>query len=419
MKLRVLSPLLLSCAALGCDSDRAIVIDASGEPPDPSEGQPPESEDPPAEPLYAITGTSFGDEGNTSYVALVPSLARGTRIDYGQVLELGGGASLFGANGDGFFAVGHEEQPTITRFDVSAEGGFIERETISLSAHGLASMWRDPGLVPFIARDKAYVIDAETSSVVVWNPEAMALSGSFSLDGVIDATYANTNFEPDPTRRGNQLLIAATHSDATATAPFSTLIVLDTENDQVASVVREERCGGLWSSVQASNGDVYFATGPWDAAQHRALGEAVAAAPCVVRVKAGETTFDTEFFVRASDLTLGRATGGLVGGPNDTAYVKALDESLLPEGADFDLVWSGAAWQWWRLDLGAEQGAAPVENIEASAAGGGELFVEGKAYALNVSADYAETTLFDMSADAGPREMLSVRGWPYGIVRLR
>lgn len=296
----------------------------------------------------------------------------------------------------------------------------MERESISLAAHGLAFMWRDPGLVPFIAPDKAYVIDAETSSVVMWDPEAMQLTGSFVIDGVVDASYPDTGFEPDPTRRGDQLLIAATHSNETATAPFSTLIVLDVQSDRVVSVVREERCGGLWNSVQASNGDIYYATGAWDAAQHHALGEAVATAPCLVRVKAGETAFDPDFFVRASDLTLGRATGGLVGGRDDTAYVKALDESLLPEGADFDTIWSGAAWQWWRLDLGAGGGGAvPVDDIVAAAAGGGELSVEGRAYALNVAADLAETTLFDMSADAGPEEMLSVRGWPYGVVRVR
>jgi hypothetical protein len=123
--------------------------------------------------------------------------------------------------------------------------------------------------------------------------------------------------------------------------------------------------------------------------------------------------------VRASDLTLGRATGGLVRGPGDTAYVKALNESLLPGGADFEAVWGGAAWQWWRLELGARGGAAPVESVQASSAGGGELFVEGKAYALNVAQDLAETTLFDMDAAAGPEEMLTVRGWPYGIVRVR
>ncbi|HEU4579019.1 MAG TPA: hypothetical protein VFS67_12235 [Polyangiaceae bacterium] len=404
--------LLLSCALAACAGDEETLLAplAEAAPLEPA---------PPAEPLYAVTGTSFGPEGNSSYVALVSSLAPDTRIDYRRVLELPGGTSLFGSDRDGFFAVGAEEQPTITRFDVGDAGGFLQRDTLSLAPYGLGYMWRDPGLVPFIAADKAYVIDAQTASVVIWNPAAMVLTGSFAIDGVLDPAFPDTAFEPDPTRRGDQLLIAATHSSETASAPFSSLVVLDVQRDEVVSVAREERCGGLWNSVQAANGDIYYATGAWDAAQHRAYGEAVAAAPCVVRVKAGETTFDPDFLVRASELTLGSATGALVAGPGDTAYVKALDESLLPPAADFDALWSAAAWRWWRLDLGTRAGAAPVDGIEPASAGGGELSVEGKAYVLNVAQDLAETTLFDLSAAGGPQRMLTVRGWPYGIVRVR
>jgi len=412
-RLGLATALLLS--TLACE-DSARVIDASGgaEPPDET------LEPTPApDPLYAITGTTFGPEGNSSYVALVPSLERDTEIDYGSVLEVAGGASIFGLDGQRFFAVGYDDQPAITRFDIDEQNRFVERESVSLQGYGLDSMWRDPGLVPILSDTKAYIVDSDTRSVVVWDPASMLVSGSFALDGVADAAYPDLAFEPDPTRRGDELLIVATHQSETATAPFSTLIVLDTANDRVASVVREERCGGLWSSVQVANGDTYFATGPWDAAQNHALGAAVAGPPCVVRVKAGESVFDPEYFVTASELTLGRATGGLVSGPNDTAYVKALEESQLPAGADFDAVWGGAAWHWWQVDLAAATPATLVEDLPSSSAGGGELVVQGRAYALNVAADFATTTLVDMGGEAGPSEQLTVRGWPYGIVRVR
>ena len=405
----------LLLTTLACeDSTRIIDVPRGAEAPDET------LEPAPAlDPLYAITGTTFGPEGNSSYVALVPSLERGTEIDYGSVLEVAGGASIFGLDGKRFFAVGYDEQPTITRFDIDDDSRFVERESVSLQGYGLASMWRDPGLVPILSDTKAYIIDSDTRSVVVWDPASMLVSGSFVLEGVADSTYTDLAFEPDPTRRGEELLIVATHQSESASAPFSTLIVLDTANDRVASVVREERCGGLWSSVQVANGDTYFATGPWDAAQNHALGAAVAGPPCVVRVKAGEVAFDPGYFVTASELTLGRATGGLVSGPNDSAYVKALEETELPAGADFDAVWGGAAWHWWQVDLGASTAATLVEDLPSSSAGGGELVVQGRAYALNVAADFATTTLVDMSGEAGPSEQLSVRGWPYGIVRVR
>lgn len=372
------------------------------------------------EPLYAIAGTSFNPDSESSYVALVPSLDSSTEIDYSTVLEVAGGASIFGLDGNRFFALGKAEEPTITRYEIDASGAFVEGEQLSLQQYGLTGTWLDPGLVPILSETKAYVVDSGQMQVIVWNPTTMRITGSFPLDGVVPDGYSTTLFEPDPTLRGDQLLIAALHGESDATAPFSTLIVLDTANDDVANVTRDERCGGLWDSVMDSNGDTYFATGIWDAAQNRTLGSEIATAPCLVRVNAGEIEFDPDYFVELSSLTGGLTGGALVAGPSDQAFIKVLDEEGLGEigPESFDEIWSGAHWQWWRIILGSANDGQETSSLPLSAGASGVLTVDGKAYVRNASADFSETTMLQM-ATTEPSEGITVRGFPYGIVRIR
>jgi hypothetical protein len=405
----------LAFAAQACSSDDAVVDRGA---PDPGQALPPEVDD---TPLYAISASVFSEEGNTSYVALVPSLSADTTIDYGRVLEVGSASSVFGPDKGAFFAVGLDEAPTVTKYEITAEGSFIERETIDFSGYGLTYMWRDPGLVPFLAANKAYVIDNRELQVVIWNPAAMAIAGSFWLAEVEDPDYPLTRFELDPTYRGDELAVLVTHStEDDVGAPYSTLMTIDTVNDRVTSVVREERCGGLWDSVKDSKGDIYFASGTWDAAQHRVFGGAIETAPCIVRMKAGERGFDPDYFVDSASIG-GYSAGGLVSGGGDRAYIKVLDETVLPpiDAEDFDAVWGGEVWRWWRFELGSSAPATPVTSLALSNGGGGELMVQGKTYVRNATADFASTTLLDMSADGEPSPGLTLRGYPYGIVRVR
>jgi hypothetical protein len=417
--------LIVAFALLGCGSESSSVEnaptatgDGDGDGDDQQDAGDGGSTD--EDPLYAIAGTSFNPDGETSYVALVPSLAGGTPIDYSAVLEVAGGASIFGMDSRRFFALGKAEEPTITRYEIDANGSLIQGEQLSLQQYGLSGTWLDPGLVPILSDTKAYLVDSEQMQVIVWNPSTMRITGSFPLDDVVPDGYSTTLFEPDPTLRGDQLLIAALHGEGDATAPFSTLIVLDTVNDEVANVTRDERCGGLWDSVIDSAGDTYFATGIWDAAQNRTLGTDIATAPCLVRVNAGEVEFDADFYLELSSLAGGNAAGGLVAGEGDEAFIKVLDEegfgNIGPES--FDEVWGGSHWQWWRISLGSNEEGQETSSLPLSAGASGVLTVDGKAYVRNANADFSETTLVQM--DGGePSEGITMRGFPYGIVRVR
>src|SRR5688572_9465631 len=157
----------LAVLSQACSGNDTVILD----PPAPNDPDPQEPGEPPpldGEPLYAIGASVFGDEGNTSYVALVPSLASDVEIDYARVLEVGSASSIFGPEKGSFFAVGLDEAPTVTRYDITDGDRFVERETIDFSGYGLTYMWRDPGLVPFLSERKAYVIDNRELAVVIW-----------------------------------------------------------------------------------------------------------------------------------------------------------------------------------------------------------------------------------------------------------
>ncbi|MET0410661.1 MAG: hypothetical protein ABW217_05170 [Polyangiaceae bacterium] len=407
---------VLSQACSGKDNTVIIDLEMPAEP-DPGETPPPVDE----EPLYAISASLFGEEGNTSYVALLPSLESDVEIDYSRTLEVGSASTIFGPDQGALFAVGLDETPTVTKYEVTASERFVERETIDFSGYGITYMWRDPGLVPFLSQDKAYVIDDRELQVVIWNPDAMEIDGSFSLADVADPDYPRTRFEADPTFRGDELLVLVTHStEDDEGAPYSSLISIDTVNDRVTSIVREERCGGLWESVEDSKGDIYFSSGTWDAAQNRVFGSAIETAPCIVRVKAGASEFDPDYFLDSASIGSSPA-GGLVSGGGDVAYIKVLDETALPpiDEEDFDAVWGGENWQWFRFQLGSSAAATPVTSLPLSNGGGGELIVESRSYVRNASADFASTTLLDMGAQGEPVQGLTLRGYPYGIVRVR
>ena len=418
--------LLAAFSQAACSGVDAVILDppapapSPGEAPSPVEGQTPLPVEEEA-PLYAISASVFSDEGSTSYVALLPSLDAGVEIDYSRVLDVGSASSLFGPEKGSFFAVGLDEAPTVTKYEVTADERFVERETIDFSGYGLTYMWRDPGLVPFLSEDKGYVLDNRELQVVIWDPAAMQITGSFSLADVEDPDYPLTRFEQDPTFRGDDLLVLVTHStEDDEGAPYTSLMTIDTVNDRVTSIVREERCGGLWESVKDSKGDIYFSSGTWDAAQNRVFGSAVETAPCMVRVKAGESGFDPDYFVSSASIG-GYPAGGLVSGGGDTAYITVLDETALPpiDEEDFDAVWGGEVWQWWRFELGSSAPATPITSLPLANGGGGELSVEGRSYVRNATADFARTTLLDMGAEGEPIEGLTLRGYPYGIVRVR
>lgn len=375
-----------------------------------------------ATPLYAVNATMFGAEGNTSYVALVESLDADQQIDYGRVLEVAGGSTIFGATGGALFALGGESAPTLTRFEIDAAGELVEGDRVSLAGLGIASTWSYGPHVPFAAPDRAFLIDEASLQLVAWNPAEMTLGEATPIEG-IDEVGWSTNIGLTVPRVGDRLFYPVRYRnyESGAIDGRSSVLILDLATGETTAL-DDTRCGDLFHAVATPAGDVYVAGGVLGAAYRVTEGDAALPAPCLLRINAGETAFDPEFLVELSSLTGGRPTGSLVPGEGTEAFVRAFhaEEFEVGPGTDYYAVFGALAWRWYRIDLADPTAPGTlVDALPFTSAAGGDLEVAGTTYLTNASTDYSETTLVEMGAAGGPAARITVRGYPYNVIQVR
>jgi hypothetical protein len=310
---------------------------------------------------HALSTTVFQADGQTSLVGLVDDPAAPGVFDVTTALEVGGSAALFGDDGRNVFSLGSSDSATVTRYELSPTGQLSERGSLSLQPYGITSAFKRPELVPMISATKAYWVDDGSAQVVVWNPEAMTLTGTISLAAaqregwVLEVGQA--------VARDGLLFISANYrDDADGEAGEAVAIVIDTLTDAVVEVATDVRCGGTLDIARGPAGELYFASNTL-AASFYALGRFEGyPGPCVLRIAPGEQTFDPGYYVSMLELTGGRAAGQLVLGASGRAFLLALHTDLLAEplGPDSELFapYEAAAWRWWSVELGSLEGGS-------------------------------------------------------------
>jgi hypothetical protein len=372
-----------------------------------------------AAPLYLLAGTIFGT-ADVSYVVPTRSLAPGTTLDYDKALELPGGAGVYGPERAGHFFVGAGDSPTLTRYEVSAEGSFTRGETLSFANHGLTNALVNNGGVVFLSPSKAYFIHQEDLKAVVWNPASMQIEGDLALPPELRKEGFVVVFDGKAQRQGNDLHLVASWADHTngRYPPGALVVTIDTATDEVVAQEADGRCSQVFDSMRHPSGDIYYACSPWSAATHRALGADFAAESCLLRIRRGQRRFDPDFHVRLPALTGGQVAGTLIPGQGAEGFVRVLDESLFPvvPGATVRDLTGAEAWRWWRLDLDALM--ASPSDLAPSAAGATELQIDGVVYTSLSKQDFSETTLIEMTAPGGPRPGLAARGYLHNGLRV-
>jgi hypothetical protein len=368
---------------------------------------------------YAVAATQFSPEGETTLVALVEDPSREQDLDTTRALELGGSAALFGPDGRNLFALGTSDGPTLTRYELT-DGELVKRASLSLSDSGISSAFKRPELVPFLSQDKAYWIDDASAQVVVWNPEEMSISGSFSFEG---AQQEGLMLEVgEAVVRGDLVFVSASYYDADDnTVPGAVLLVLDTARDELVDVVESDACGGE-SLLLEADGTLYAATDPFSASLHALQKPAGFPAPCLLRVLPGEREFDDSFQIATAELTGGHLSGGLVRGHGGAAYLLALHEELLAEpiGDDTDIYapYEATAWRWWRVELGRDAAGEQVDDVPAGSAATRVLSAGGRDFISSTSFETGETTLLVPREDGSLTPGLKMVGYPYGLIQL-
>jgi hypothetical protein len=395
---------LFVCAAFAAACDDG----PSGQPSGPDGGST-------TEPVSLVGTRVWTPDGEqvTSYVHEVAALSSQTELDLDRALELPGAVSLYAMEDVGWFAIGGGEDPTITRFERGEGGQMVERESISFQPYGVISLWQT---MIWLSPTKAYYPDRDGAQIIVWNPSAMEITGVIDL-GVARRPDALAYLGLTPVVRGTRVLLSVgwfDWSEADRILPETGLIVIDSEDDELVRFDVDSRCGGISEAIQLDSGDAYLVSSALAGAAF-AL-ERLDTPPCALRIPAGADAIDPEELVSLEELTGWRITGEPVPAGGSAIFLRALDPELanIEEGAFTYDVTAQLAWRWLRWDVDAGE-VAEVDELEPAAADGYWFAVDDRVVATRATADYAETTLVDLTADGGPAPLVTLPGFVFAI----
>lgn len=375
-------------------------------------------------PLYAIAATQFLPDGTTTLIALVEDPGAPATLDASRALEVGGAAAIFGTSGQDILAVGSSESPVLTRYEITPGRGFVEGDQLSLANAGVSSAFKRQGLVPFISETKAYWLDDVTQQVIVWNPDAMTIDGSFSLEAAAREGLVFELGERAVVRDDGLLFVGARYRTANeGEAGRAVALIIDTASDELVEVLEDPRCGDTIHVVADQSGTLYFASGAVAAVLYALQRPADYPAPCMLRILPGERRFDPDFQINIPDLVEGRSAGRLVAGKDGHAYVLALHEEYLDaelgETTEIWEPWDASAWRWWRFELDSAVSATPVDSAPLASAAGGVLRAGGQDYITHLRSEDGITTLLVAGEDGSLTAGLETPGLPYGLLQVR
>jgi len=378
----------------------------------------PAQEPPAAKPVYVLGSGVSGPDGETTYFTALSAIGSDVTVDYQSSLENAGVGRLYGAEGAGFFALGSEESMQITRYEVSDAGAFAKGSSVSLQGAGVTAMVEPPG-VAFVSPTKAYFLDGSQLQVLVWNPSDMTLRGNISLAELVkqgNLTILSTR----PVVRGNQLVFAAgwQDEDASGVQPGMALITIDTQTDALTIQPADDRCRDPGELTLAADGTIYAFSNYTNAMGK--LGTGNGGDDCVLRVLPGANQFDPDYVGSISSAVGGSVAVGVVQRDAQTLWALVLDEELAnftPGGITFDEFFGTAAWRWAKLDFPSLTNPSIDMDRAPTTYNSAYFRVDGKLYISEATADFANTTLLDVSGDQ-PVPSLTFPGYLTNLLRV-
>ena len=372
-------------------------------------------------PLYVVSNTVFTPDGSNAYITVVSDLDDSSVkiTDLSQFLEFSGSARAYGLPGQDVVYVTSDEKGTMTEVTFAPDGAAsIERE-VSFAGVGV-NQTSGGNVNVFFSSTKAYHINQNTLEVIVWNPDDMELIDTFPLGLGLDPGMGFRAFLQSPILVGKQLVLLSLQSiqDSNVTNASGTdITIIDTDNDVVVSNTSEPRGNSFLSHVSDAAGNLYFATSPLQASHHFLRPDEVAA-PIILRMLAGETTFDPDWSRSLVDEVNTSIWTGVTPGNDGTIYIQAIQEDNpgVQAATDAFEVNGSQPWIWYALnnpnsapqDIQTGLNSPPVFSA---------ITIDDDAYI--VGWDNVNSTVINTTAAGGPRAGLEVPGFVYNIVRIR
>jgi hypothetical protein len=365
--------------------------------------------------MFPMSSVVFGPDTNTTYVNLLRNLDR-QDIAYDEAREFAGWADLWVHEGKIFVADG--EAPVVARHEVRDDGTLREDGRVSFASYGedTAAFWRNV----FVAPRKAYYFAIEAREVVVWDPERLEITGTFSLPALEDRGAQQPYVTTDRAAivRGDRLYLPVGWGDwdTYSLSEDSAILVIDTASDEVVDSL-PAACPDLNVSALDERGDIYFSNWVYGVAGPLFEGSAHT---CAVRIKAGAEVIDEDWSLTFADVTGGREAAALrlLGPGKALISVFHHEEAGITPEADRFAVIDSASWKFWTLDLDTLQ-AEPLTALDWHSGGYSSTRIDGRNLLFVPSGDYASTQALELTEDGGAEPRWETLGWATRLFKLR
>jgi hypothetical protein len=242
-------------------------------------------------PAVMVAVESRSPEGSNFYVGAYPELP--AELALSEMIETPSGqnAAAFG----GYIYIWSPDSGIYTRYAVD--------DALRLSLAGSVSFMNLGGtgnvMTRFISATRAYSMTRDNLQIIVWNPSDMTVSGSIDTSGALDPEYPDFDYG-EPVAFGDYVAWPILWSDEANAdyKPAVDVILASATSDAPAFAISDRRCGGGWSLFVDDTGDLYALGNAYFGFAHffdrdpaRHLND------CLLRVRAGSTEFDPDFYV--------------------------------------------------------------------------------------------------------------------------
>jgi hypothetical protein len=396
-----------------CSSDDATIMMSPGPRLAETENSPDQSVDE-LGPLYLIGHTVYSPDQANTYLSVVSSLAGDEEPDLSRSLEIGGAAVPYGIAGSRKVYVSSQEAGTMTEVIFDDDARPSMGRVVSFANQGINDTW---GLNILLSPTKAYHISQSTFDVVVWNPEEMTVMGSFATGLGLDAAYDSRVFVRDPIFVGNQLVLVSGQWADYTPDNVTSVTVIDTVNDVVVSNETETRCYSLLAFAPDAEGNRYFISNGLGATGHLSTPDLVPP-PCMIRMRAGETSFDRDWS-RSLTADLGTSLWtGIAPGSEGKLFVQAIaqDAAAVLAATDALEMANVLGWTWYQL-MNGDAAPTPIETPLTAAQNTTVMKVDAGSYMT--SDEGTQSTLVETTFAEGPRPGVVVPGYIWNVLRIR
>jgi hypothetical protein len=369
-----------------------------------------------AGPLFLIQTRTFSPEGTTGLLIPTPSLDE--PIDESRAIEQSGGGVLYAAPGIGAFLIGSGEEPTITRYEIAANGAISPGASLSFANEGVVYLYA--GSVTFVSPTQAYYFDLDQLQAIAFDPTAMAITGRVSLAGAEREGFF-TSFGV-PVLRPDGIYFTGQwyrEPDWDRVPEGSLLVHLDTETNEV-TMTPDARCTSMLSSLTTASGDTYWFSDMFNAFARLTRGPGNGFPDCALVLRAGQSQFDPDWQLDTGARTGGSPSVAILKGGDTEMWFRVLDPALagLAATSSYDEYDTAPAWQWYLLDVTSDAPAVRSDRRPPSSMGALGMYVDGRSFTTIENADYSQTTLLELT-ERDFVERLTVRGVIDEVVRVR